>query len=88
MIAVPTIDFAQTVVAAGNCSGAQLDKSDTFDPTTIPHAADAKDTFSFAEIELLAVLKRPVLGESVSSLMTEADVGVLGAATVGNLTRC
>lgn len=36
VIAVPTIDLAQTVVDVGNCSGEQLDKFETFGLTTMP----------------------------------------------------
>jgi flavin reductase (DIM6/NTAB) family NADH-FMN oxidoreductase RutF len=35
VIAVPTIDLAQTVVDVGNCSGAQLDKVETFGLTAM-----------------------------------------------------
>jgi hypothetical protein len=62
VIAVPTIDLAQTVVDVDNCSGAQFDRFETFGSTTMPHAPDAKDTFRFPEIALLAILKGPLLG--------------------------
>ncbi|MFK4447832.1 flavin reductase (DIM6/NTAB) family NADH-FMN oxidoreductase RutF [Caballeronia udeis] len=57
VIAVPTIDLAQTVVDVGNCSGAQLDKFEKFGLTTMPsRRVDAPSIMEcFANLECTVV---------------------------------